>query len=127
MHTPHYTPGHASLSISWLHIMGFLFQVVCLIVAFYGMIEAAKNNASTEMYFDLYCVTVASQVLSAISDWGWYLLIAIPLYGGYLAYGLWKSNPLSSLMGGGPVAPADDDDDAPASRKERRKVKYARK
>ena len=112
-----------------MHILGFLFQVACQVVSFYGMIEAAKNNASTEMYFDLYCVTVASQVLSAISDWGWYLLIAIPLYGGYLAYGLWKSNPLSSLIGGGQSAaqaPADDDD-VPSSRKERRKVKYARK
>lgn len=100
--------------------------MTCLVVSYFGMIEGAKNNSSTEVYFDLYCVSIASQVLSAISDWGWYLLIVIPLYGGYLAYALWQSNPLSSLLGGGASSSSGStavDSDLPV---EKKKVKYVR-
>lgn len=87
------------------------------------MIENARNSSSTEVYFDLYCVTVASQLVSAVSDWGWYILILIPLYGGYLGYGLWKSNPLGGIMGG---APEQEDSYPSDKKKDKKKVKYVR-
>lgn len=90
------------------------------------MIENAKNNATTEIYFDLFCVTVASQVLASVTEYGWYLLIVIPLYGGYLLYGFWGSNPLSKLMGAGAEPEVAPEDAKGSNKPEKTKVKYAR-
>ena len=115
-------------SLGLMHILGYLVQIALLIVSYFGIIEAAKNPGTTELYYDLYYVTLFSQVVSCFTDWGWYILVVVPIYGAYLGYGLWKSNPMGSLLGS-----KQDDDEAElestqsSKKHEKRKVKYARR
>lgn len=65
------------------NIIVFSVYSVTYTVAYFGLVEAAKNNSAGEYYFDAFCVNVASQVLYSFFSWGWYLWYLIP---GFLLY-----------------------------------------
>ncbi len=105
-------------------VLGFFIHSACLIIAYFGMVECAKNNSSSEVYFDLLCVTIASQVIANFFEWGWYIMFLVPLYGAYFLY---SSGALGAL--GKAAAPSREEatpEEPNKSSKEKAKTKFVR-
>ena len=93
-------------------------------VAYYGLVEATKNNSSGEYYFDAFCVNFVSQVLYSFFSWGWYLWYLIPGFLLYQAvsYYLQMKKPATSAMAADASGqPEEEDDESTASKKKREK------
>ena len=86
------------------------------------MVECAKNNSSSGVYFDLLCVTIASQVIANFFEWGWYIMLLVPLYAAYFLY---NSGALGAL--GKAVVPTPDKTAPEETKaKEKTKTKFVR-
>lgn len=67
------------------NVIVFVIYSATYVVAYFGLVEASKNNSAGEYYFDAFCVNVVSQVLYCFFTWGWYLWYIIPGYALYQA------------------------------------------
>eukprot|EP00640_Fibrocapsa_japonica_P004630 CAMPEP_0113941744 /NCGR_PEP_ID=MMETSP1339-20121228/7598_1 /TAXON_ID=94617 /ORGANISM="Fibrocapsa japonica" /LENGTH=131 /DNA_ID=CAMNT_0000945975 /DNA_START=36 /DNA_END=428 /DNA_ORIENTATION=- /assembly_acc=CAM_ASM_000762 len=92
--------GWSSMT-SW-HWAGFALTSLAYYVSYGGLIANAGpastssvsksgTSSSSSYYFDLFGLTVAVQVVTLFSDWGWAIYLLIPAYGLYHA-GKWLIN-----------------------------------
>jgi hypothetical protein len=112
----------------------FLFSNVAILlvysatyaVAYFGLLQASKNNYTAELYFDAFCVNMFSQLLFSFFSWGWYLWYLIPAYGVYQAvtyYLQMKQAPSASTAARGTAGglAEEDEDDQKATKKREKK------
>jgi hypothetical protein len=101
------------------NIVVFLVYSATYAVAYFGLVEASKNNSAGEYYFDAFCVNMVSQVLYSFFNWGWYVWYFIPGYAVYQAVSYYlnmKKPPVAATQNSG----SSDDDDQSSKKKDKK-------
>mmetsp|Transcript_17220 Transcript_17220/g.65715 ORF Transcript_17220/g.65715 Transcript_17220/m.65715 type:complete len:156 (-) Transcript_17220:25-492(-) len=87
----------------------FALLAVLYAVAYVGQVATAGTPGAGELYFDLYVITAAAQLICCFSNYGLCLYLLIPAYGCYYLFG--------GLMSKKPAAKAEEDEMDEAARK----------
>mmetsp|Transcript_34568 Transcript_34568/g.35243 ORF Transcript_34568/g.35243 Transcript_34568/m.35243 type:complete len:158 (+) Transcript_34568:134-607(+) len=70
-------------SFNSYHILGLILLGCLYTVSYAGLVSTAETNTSSSSYFDIFCITTATQIFACFSEWSWIILLAIPLYAVY--------------------------------------------
>lgn len=102
-------------------------HLIGLAIGYFGIVEAAKNNTTANVYVDILGTVILSQIVSCFSDYGWAVLLIIPAYAAFYFFGPKAASAAKKAID---EAGEEEDEaggaDVGKAGKEKKKVKYVR-
>ena len=113
-------------SFSLRHVLGSLVLGGLYAVSYSGLVNSGEKPA--EAYFDVFVLTMATQLGSIFTDYAWLVLLLIPGYASY-KYGIPMLQAVVKRQSAASAAGTDgagEESDKSSKRRERRRMKIIR-